>query len=113
MQNAPGANGCCAEAFRVLNARDERLLAQHVQASVERAFDQRRMTARRGADVDEIELFAGQEIIDRLMPPAIGTGGEEGLATRRGGVGRSHDALRPHGLANPASGRWPRHCRSR
>ena len=64
-----------------------------MQASIERAFDQRCMTARRGADVDEIELFSGQEIIDGSIPSAIGTGGEKGLAARRGGVGRSHN---PH-----------------
>ena len=72
-----------------------------MQARTKRAFDQRRMAARRRTDVDKIELFAGQEIVDGLIPPAIGTGGEKSLATRRGGVGRSDN---PHVVPGAPSG---------
>ena len=93
VQDASSARGRPCHALCVLDPRDKRLFAEHVKARVERAFDQRRMTARRRADVDEIELFAGQEIVDGVIPPAIRTGGEKRLATRRGGVGRSDN---PH-----------------
>ena len=93
VQDAPSARGGPCHTLCVLDPRDQRLFAEHVKARVERAFDQRRMTARRRADIDKIELFAGQQIIDGFMPPAIGTGGEKRLATRCGGVGRSDN---PH-----------------
>jgi hypothetical protein len=64
-----------------------------VKARVERPLDQRRMATRGRTDVDEIELFAGQEIVNGFMPPASGTGVEKRLATRCGGVGRSDN---PH-----------------
>ncbi len=47
MHNSPGARSGRGDALRVLNSRDQRLLAQHMQARVERPLDQRRMTARR------------------------------------------------------------------
>ena len=100
VQDAPSARGRPCHTLCVLDPRDQRLFAEHVKARVERAFDQRRMTARRRANIDEIELFAGQKIVDGLIPPAIRTGGEKGLATRRGGVRRSDN---PHVVARAPS----------
>ena len=109
----PARAAAAATRFCVLDARDQRLLAQHVKARVERPFDQRRMAARRRADIDEIELFAGQQIVDvshatghrdrpRETPP--------GATRRRRSPRRSS---RRHGRASRARARWPRHCRSR
>ena len=93
MQDASIARGGLRHARCVLDSCDQRLLAEHVKAGVKRPLDQRGVAARGRANVDEIERFAGQQIIDGFMPPAIGTGGEKRLATRRGGVGRSDN---PH-----------------
>src|SRR5689334_898766 len=62
-----------------------------MEARDQRPLDQRRMRARRRADIDEVELLAGEKVIDRRMPPAIGTGGQKGLPARRCGVGRGDD----------------------
>jgi hypothetical protein len=58
----------------------------------------------RRADVDEIELFAGEKIIDRRMLPAFRTGRKKGLATRRGGVGRGDN---PRVVASAPAGQVP------
>ena len=59
VQDASSAPGRPCYALRVLDLRDQRLFAEHVKARVERAFNQRRMTARRRANIDEVELVAG------------------------------------------------------
>ena len=66
--------------------------------------DQIRMAARRRADVDEVELFAPQQFIDRVEPPAVGTGGEKGVPARVSGVGRSDD---PYIFARAPAGHVP------
>src|SRR5271170_5451576 len=62
-----------------------------MEARVERASDERRMAAWRRADVDEVKLFARQQIVDRVEPFAVGTGGEKGVPARLSGVSRSDD----------------------
>src|SRR6202167_1306797 len=62
-----------------------------MEARFERASDERRMAARRRADVDEVKLFARQQIVDRVEPLAVGTGGEKGVPARLSGVSRSDD----------------------
>ena len=57
VQDAPGARRRPRYVLRVLDPRNQRLFAKHVKARVERPLDQRRMTARRRANIDEIELF--------------------------------------------------------
>ena len=59
-----------------------------MEARFERASDERRMAARRRADVDEVKLFARQQIVDRVEPLAVGTGGEKGVLARLSGVSR-------------------------
>ena len=59
MNDSPGARRGGGDPLSVLDPRDQRLFAQRVEARIERTLDQRRMTARRRADVDEIERFAG------------------------------------------------------
>ena len=49
------------------------------------------MAARRRADVDEVKLFARQQIVDRVEPLAVGAGGEKGVPARLSGVSRSDD----------------------
>src|SRR5271167_3691830 len=53
VQDAPSARGGPSHTLRVLDLRDKRLFAEHVKAGVERPRDQRRMAARRRADIDE------------------------------------------------------------
>ena len=104
MEDAPRARGGRREARSVVYAGDQGFLAQHMEPRVERASDDLRMVARRRADIDEIELFAHQEIVDRLEPPAVGARVEERLPPGRGGVGRSDD---PDIVAGTPAGHVP------
>ena len=104
VQDPPGSGGGGGDALRVLDPGGQRLFAQHMQARVKRAFDQRGVAARRRADVDEIELFVREQIVDARAPPAIGAGGEKRLAARRRGVGRGDN---PHVVAGEPAGQVP------
>src|SRR5580704_18756926 len=81
VQDTSRARGGPCHTLCLRDLRDKRLFAEHMKAGVERPLDERRMVARRRTDVDKIELFAGQEIVDGFIPPAVGTGAEKGLAT--------------------------------
>ncbi|HEY3623888.1 MAG TPA: hypothetical protein VGL12_16130 [Roseiarcus sp.] len=59
MQDAPGACGGRGDALCVVDPGDQRFFAQHMDAGTKRAFDERRMAARRRADIDKVEPLAG------------------------------------------------------
>jgi len=59
MHNSPSARGGHGDALCILDPGDQRFLAEHVEACLERPFDQRRMVARGRADVHKIELVFG------------------------------------------------------
>ena len=104
VQNPPGARGGGRHALCVLDPGDHRFFAEHMKARTKRPFDQRRMAARRRADVDEIEPFTDKQIVDSFRPSAIGTGGEKGFPARSGGVGRGDD---PHVVTSAPAGQMP------
>jgi len=66
---------------QILGRADQRLFAEHVTAALEGLPDQRRVAARRRADVDEIHGGLGEELGRRRVP------------ARRGGMGRDERVL--------------------
>ena len=76
---------------RIVGSGDQGFLTEDVEIGPQRLFDERCMTARRRADVYEIERFAGQQIVYAFVPPSFGTRFEKRLAAGRKHIGRSDD----------------------
>ena len=73
---------------------------------------ERRMAARRRADIDEVELLAGQQIVGRVYHWPSGQAARN--ASRRPGAASLAATISTSARASqPGSARWPRHCRSR
>ncbi len=52
--------------LRIRHPRNQGLFAQHVEARVQRTFNERRMAAWRRADIDEIKRLVAQQLVDGL-----------------------------------------------
>ena len=103
--DAPGARGGRLAADGVLHPCDQRLLAEHMQSRIQRPLDQRRVAARRRADIDEVEPLARDRSSSTLSNHRP-SGQAARNASRRdgGGVGRGDDL---DIVARPPPGRMP------
>ena len=80
--------------LRFGEARRDRLLAQDVDAARGRRLDERAVAERWRADVAEVELFAGEQLLGALVEAHPGEGRRGRRAVLRGEVGRRHDPRR-------------------
>jgi hypothetical protein len=76
---------------QVIGRDDERLLAEHVEAALQRATHQEAVARGRCADIDEVERLVREKVFDRVVParrrqPRLG-----GLSTRGLGVTEGDD----------------------
>ena len=70
---------------------DQGFLTEDVKIGPQRLFDERCMTARRRADVYEIERFAGQQVVYAFVPPSSGHASRNAVAAGRKHIRRSDD----------------------
>ena len=98
MNDAAAARRGRRNGLRILYPRNQRLFAKDVEARIQRALDECRMAARRRADIDEIKRFAGQQVVDGLVPLSAGASLQKGPALRRNGIGRGDDLDILYGL---------------
>jgi hypothetical protein len=88
MDNAAATRSSRRNGLHVSYPRDQGLLAKNVKIGIQGAFDERRVAARRSADVDEIKRFVTQQIVHTFVPLSARTSLKKGPALGLDSVGR-------------------------